>query len=534
MNVPRRLRALLVVVALGVTGCASTIAGRPTVSSGAAVAPATGSSSPTTGPTTPSAGPTDDSGGPTTTSSQPSNGSSTEPQPPAREPDGAVGDDGIGDPYYPTAGNGGYEVSSYDVAIDYTPESNELIGTATIAATVTEDSTLGRFNLDLQPSMEVSSVEVGGEPASFEQDDAELVITPATGLEPDTDFTVTVSYSGEPGTVSGGTAGLGDGGWHRTKSGGAVAAGEPFSASSWYPVNEHPADTATFQLTVTVPDEWSVIANGVEFDGALPDPGDGKQSSRWTLDASIASYLTTLYIDKFTVTEDELDDGTPIVNAFAPGNDSDKKLATDTKKIIEVLSSYFGPYPFDAAGGIYTGEPIPFALETATRPVYADWVDTETIVHELAHQWYGDAVTVQRWSDICLNECFASYAPWLWFENTEKANLDEYWKSIMAGSPASDSYWSSPLVDMGAGNEFTMVYDRGPLAVHALRKEMGDKAFFQLLKEWPAKYSGRNATFDEWEEMASTIAGKDLGPFIDAWFRGTTKPAEKYLHPGGI
>ena len=96
------------------------------------------------------------------------------------------------------------------------------------------------------------------------------------------------------------------------------------------------------------------------------------------------------------------------------------------------------------------------------------------------------------------------------------------------------SFWRSPLVDMGAGNEFTRVYDRGPLALHAVRKEMGDDKFFTLLRKWQDTYKGKNATFDEWETMASQVAGKDMTAFIDAWFRGMTIPAEKYLHPGGL
>ena len=454
-----------------------------------------------------------------------------------QEPDGAagtVGYPGIGDPYYPTAGNGGYQVDSYDITLSYDPATNNLRSTAQIKGSVTSDEGLTQFDLDLQPSMKVSSVKVDGADADFEQQRAELVITPATALASQAPMTVDVSYSGQPQLIPGGTSGLDDGGWYRTSSGGAVAIGEPFAASAWYPVNEHPADPAAFSVTATVPQGWQVISNGIRDTDGLADPGAGNSVFRWSIKEPIASYLTTIYIDKFTVVTDALADGTPIVSALGPDAKNDKQLAEDTRRVIEVLSGYFGPYPFESVGGIFTGQKVGFALETATRPVYGDFADLNFVVHELAHQWYGDKVTVERWSDICLNECFASYASWLWKEKVDGTNLDDYWKQQMAPVVDDDSFWKSPLVDMGAGEEFTRVYDRGPLALHALRKEMGDDAFFTMLKGWPTDFGGKNATFDDFETYASAAAGKDLKPFIDAWFRGTTVPAQEFRYPGGL
>ena len=212
----------------------------------------------------------------------------------------------------------------------------------------------------------------------------------------------------------------------------------------------------------------------------------------------------------------------------------DADLAKNTKQIIDVLSGFFGPYPFEAAGGIYTGEQTGFALETATRPVYPGNVDIAFLVHELAHQWWGDDVTVERWSDICLNECFASYGEWLYNEKVNDEDLDATWKQRMANVVNRPAFWSSPLVDMGPGNEFTRVYDRGPLALHALRTEIGDDAFLKLLKDWPAMYGGKNASFDDLEAYVTTLAGKDMGPFMDAWFRGTTVPAAEFRYPGDL
>jgi aminopeptidase N len=439
---------------------------------------------------------------------------------------GGIGSPGIGDPYYPDAGNGGYDVAGYDLTLSYLPESNKLTSVATITATVTTAVPLKRFDFDLQPWMKVSKLVIGGKPATYSQQGSELVVTPAEPLPPKAKFTAVVSYGGEPELISGGTAGLGEGGWYRTQSGGALVAGEPFSASAWYPVNEHPADPATFAITVTVPSKWKVISNGIEQTTGLPAAPAGMHVSRWVEKEAIASYLVTLYIDTFTLKKSSLPDGKPVVSAFAPGDTKDFELHNHTINAIAVLSKYFGPYPFDAAGGIYSNENIPFALETATRPVYANWVDPDTVVHELAHQWYGDDVSLQRWSDVCLNECFASYAPWLYHADIDGADLDAEWKGQMSQYGTDPGFWASPIVDMGAGREFTQVYNRGPLALHVLRKEMGDAKFLELLKKWPATYGGKNATFDDLETMASQLAGKDLTHVFQVWFRDTTPPAK--------
>lgn len=446
-----------------------------------------------------------------------------------------MGSAGIGDPYYPTAGNGGYQVDHYDVNLTYDPAGNELTATTTITGTVTAEAGLTRFNLDLQPNLTVSAVTVAGAAGTFAQEGAELVITPAAPLAAGAPLTVSVSYAGRPGLVDGGTAGLGDGGWFRTGSGGAFAAGEPTGASTWYPVNEHPRDTATFAVTATVPQGWQVISNGVRA-ADPPAAPDGWTATRWELDVPVASYLSTIYIDRFSVVEGTLSDGRPIVSAVGPGSPAAATdLANRTGPVVDVLTELFGPYPMPAAGGIFIASTTGFALETATRPVYTTGVDNlSVVVHELAHQWFGDDVTVASWSDICLNECFASYAEWLYAEKVDGRNLDARWKQTIAGAGQNPAYWSSPLVDMGPGKEFTRVYDRGPIALHALRNEIGDETFFRLLKEWPATYGGKNASFDDFEAFVNQLAGRDLTPFMEAWFRADTRPPGQYLYPGDL
>ena len=439
------------------------------------------------------------------------------------EVDGAPGARSAGDPYYPTSGNGGYAASNYVVAITYDPKTHHLDGDTTITARARQS--LSEFSLDLD-GLDVRTVTVDGQAAQTNRDGGKLVIKPALGVAQGSTFTVEVQYDGTPAPVK--SPKLGAEGWQVSSSGGAFAAGEPHSASTWYPVNDTPTDKATFHLAAKVPDGWSVISNGL---AGRNESKDGWTTWRWDEAQPIASYLTTVGIDHWTMTTGKLADGTPVVSAFAPGTDDKKALEDRLPEILDFLSSKFGPYPQDAAGGIFLADKISFSLETQTRPTYAQWTNLSTIVHENAHQWWGDSVSVQNWKDVCLNECLASYAQWLWSEAKEGANLDNSYRQLVAKGP---QVFTGKLYDMGAGNEFSAVYTKGPMAMHALRRTIGDDVFFQILKTWPALHRDGNATWPQFESYVEQVSGKDLRGFFDAWFRGTTKPADQYLWPGTL
>jgi aminopeptidase N len=439
---------------------------------------------------------------------------------------GGASADGAGDPYYPTDGNGGYDVTAYHVQISYDPSSHELTGDTVVTAKASAD--LSAFNLDLQ-GLDIQSVTVGAKDAKFTRSgEHELVITPATPVASGSTFDTRVKYKGVPQVTEEGT--LGENGWQLSSSGGAFAAGEPHSATAWYPANDTPKDKATFKLDARVPNGWSVISNGVE---SPTTPGsDGWTTYHWNEPNRIATYLTTVGIDKWTFERSTMSNGLPIVSAYAPGAEGKKSIEARLPEILDFLASKFGPYPQSAAGGIYINENIGFSLETQTRPIYAQWAEESVVVHENAHQWYGDSVSVDQWKDICLNECFASYASWLWDEAKNGVNLDDEYRTEVARG--TDRLWSGKLYDMGPGNEFTAVYQKGPLALHALRRLIGEDAFNRVLKEWPAQHKDDNASWTEFEKFTADIAGKDLSGFFKAWFHDGTQPPDEYLYPGTL
>jgi aminopeptidase N len=426
---------------------------------------------------------------------------------------------GIGDSYFPTAGNGGYDVAGYDLALKYDPKSGHLDGTATITATATEN--LKRFNFDLA-HLGVRSVTVGGVAAKSDVDGDELVVTPPKGIRRGEKMTVVVAYGGKPQQLR--DPDIGGGGWLRT-SDGALALGQPQSASTWYPVNDHPADKATFKLAMTVPDGLDVISNGV----AGPRPSSGGWTTwNWSEASPMASYLSTVVIGHYRVAS-STHDGKPMVIAVPAALPADGPAATSvgrTGEIADFLASRFGPYPFDAYGAIVVDDSrIGYALETQTRPAYAssffhDGPDLTVVAHELAHQWFGDSVALERWKDIWLNEGFATYAEWLWTEHSGGATVAESFDRAYNGF-----HWGDPPGDPGVSRLFgDAVYQRGAMTVYALREAMGDAAFDRLLTTWTSTHRDGNGTTAEMRSLAEQLSGRNLDALFQAWLFGRTKP----------
>ncbi|MFS4105749.1 M1 family metallopeptidase [Streptomyces sp. PD-S100-1] len=431
---------------------------------------------------------------------------------------------GIGDPYYPDYGNGGYDVSHYDLRLKYQPATDELEGTATISARTTQD--LSSFDLDFL--LDVSEVRVNGTKAAFTTSGQhELVVTPKTPLAKGTAVTVVVRYSGVPSTKSA----YGFTTWHRTPDG-AVAADEPEAAWWWFPSNDHPSDKATYDVSVAVPDGTQAISNGT-LQATSSQLGWTRYS--WRQNKPQATYLATLALGKFDITTGVSEGGVPVINAYSKDlgdNDGAARASVErTGEIVDWLSGYFGPYPFSSAGGYVPNTTTGYALETQTRVFYspkqfAKGANVSLIVHELGHQWFGDDVSVKGWKDIWLNEGFATYAQWLWSEHEGEGTARELADYVYASHPADDPFWTVAPGDPGADNQFDdAVYDRGAAAIQALRDEVGDTAFFRILKGWPAAHAYGNASVADFQKYAEQVSGKPLAALFDTWLFQPVKPA---------
>ena len=201
-------------------------------------------------------------------------------------------------------------------------------------------------------------------------------------------------------------------------------------------------------------------------------------------------------------------------------------------EIIDFEANLFGPYPFRAAGGIVDDTSvIGFALENQTRPIYAKGffgnpLDGDSVVvHELAHQWYGDSLAVAQWMHIWLNEGFATYAEWLWSEHEGLGSAQEIFDFFYSVIPPDDEFWSLVIGDPGPDHLFDFaIYARGAMTLHQLRLTVGDDDFFQILRRWAQSRRGDNVTTAEFVQLAETISGQELDDLFETWLFTPGRP----------
>jgi aminopeptidase N len=443
----------------------------------------------------------------------------------AAEPTGVAGRDGVGDSLYPRLGNGGYDVTHYDLDVHFTPDGfagpGTIVARATIVAETTDD--LVSFNLDLS-GLDVSAVSVDDRVAGFDRSGSELTIVPAAPLPGSTEFVTIVDYSGAPAPVSVDETSPVNG-WTPSE-GGIFVAGEPTGASGWFPVNDHPSDRASYTITVTAPDDLAVASNGI-LESRIDTAEDGTTTWRYEAAAPMASYLVTLAIDDLTFVEQGTFDGVLLRHAFASEVAEAARADTDRlPEVLEYFTSVFGPFPFDVYGHLVVDTPFGAALETQTLTVFGSdtiagtGVLTNIVVHELAHQWFGDAVGLADWGDLWLNEGFATYAELLWFEHDGRITRDQIGPLIVGnGFPLTPPGRPDPA-DLFSES----IYFRGALTLHAVRLTVGDDAFFDVMRGWTEAFGGATATTDDFIELAEATTGQTLRPLIEAWLYDDAMP----------
>ncbi len=456
---------------------------------------------------------------------------------------------GAGDAYFPYAGNGGYDVQHYDLDITYAPPApapaplvGQLSGVATIDLVATQD--LDRFNLDLR-DMDVQAITVDGKPAGevtpppsgvevegaaywqVQDDEArvwELTIQPRPKIKSGQTAQVVVTYGAEttrPEDIEGALYG-----WVTTQDG-AMVVGEPEGSMTWYPVSDHQTDKATYNFEITVPEEKVAVANGLP----AGDPVTENGWTTWFWDApdEQASYLTTASVGDYELRYSETSGGLPIIDAvddnLTPANAATTEAGLALQAdMIAFLEDAFVPYPFNSYGSIVDDDTVGYALETQTRPVYSRVAREFTVVHELAHQWFGNAVSPERWQDIWLNEGWATYVEWLWSEASGGDSAQASFDAIME-IPADDEFWNLAIADPGPFGLFLgAIYDRGAATLHALRVEVGDEAFYAAAREWLVRYDDSTGTTEDFEAVYEEVSGQDLGTFFDVWLRTPSKP----------
>jgi aminopeptidase N len=427
------------------------------------------------------------------------------------------GSAGLGDPMFPNAGNGGYDVQSYDLTLDYTPSSNRLVGTAVIGARATQD--LSSFNLDLR-GFTISRLLVNGRAATFTRDGGqELTVTPRTGLGSGSTFVVTIDYAGEPAVVTDPDNSIE--GWVPTDDG-AFVVNEPQGSPAWYPCNDNPRDKATFDFSVSVPAGLTVMANGVLVSNATRD---GKTTWVWKETDPMATYLATATLGKFDLTISTVGN-IPSYVAVDPQLPKGEVLSK-LPEAVQFYESIYGPYPFNAVGAIVdSAKFVGYSLETQTKPNFDRMPDEATLVHEISHMWFGDSVTLTQWPDIWLHEGFATWSEWIWSERHGNKTAAQFFKGLYS-TPAKDTAFWGPAVANFLNPALLFngtVYYRGGMTLQALREKVGDMTFFQLLRAWAAQNRYGNVTTPQFIALAEQMSGMDLTHFFDVWIFQDAKP----------
>ncbi|GAA2105940.1 M1 family metallopeptidase [Brevibacterium salitolerans] len=413
------------------------------------------------------------------------------------------------DPYTPGSGTPGMTVDHYDLELDYRILPNRLAGKAVLRARVLEDSPA--LDLDLV-GLTVSKVLVDGRKHRFRHLRRRLVLRDRQRpFRAGEEVSLEIHYAGNPRPAMGT---WGDVGWEELEDG-VLVAGQPDGAATWFPCTDHPGSKATFRCAVLVESDYTAISNG-ELTGTTRKAG--RTEWVWESAEPLATYLATMQIGQYR--RGPLLPGAHAVSrvplALACGRrtwDRAQEALAVQHAMMREFEERFGAFPFSSYTVVVTDDELEIPLESQPLSILGpnhlaqDWEAERLVAHELAHQWFGNSVTLRAWADIWLNEGFACYAEWLWSEASGRDSAEaraRHHHARLAELPQD-----LVLTDPGAEDMFDdRVYKRGALALHVLRTAAGDEAFFRLLRTWTQEHRHGHGTTEEFLELAQAVCGE--------------------------
>lgn len=429
------------------------------------------------------------------------------------------GSPSLGDPFTPDLGNTGYDVQHVDLKLAIDPAQATIAGTASLQAMTTMPN-LRQFSLDFV-GFEIGVLTVNGQPAVYHRNEGKLWIEyPQPLLEEGTPFTVSISYAGTPVQVDSPYI-------HYADYLGLIFPGgntfytlsEPDGARYWFPINDHPLDRATYRVELTVPRGLAAVSNGQLVDSMLSTMPDGSDAATfiWEHDEPLASYLVLAAGGHYLRVEDTSPGGIPLVYYYFPELEEEYLEAVDiTGEAIDWMGELIGPYPYDSYGqATYYALGISMEMQTMTLLSF-QMLNERTVVHEMAHSWFGNWVALDSWGDTWLKEGLATYMEVLWVARNNPAEEEQLIADIEEEVAERGQDYPLDLPPRERILSFDS-YNRGALMMHALNEEMGDEAFFRGLRTYIARNGGQNVGHEAFESAMEEAVDRDLDAFWQQW-----------------
>ena len=426
----------------------------------------------------------------------------------------------VEDSVYPDVGDPSVDALHYDLDLAWTPGTRTLEGVATVELRSPADG--DHLQLDLGEPLTPSEVTLDGEDVPFEHTGKDLVVS--APVEEGERYVLEVHYSGTPQPTPAPTtrSDFSTSGWTITPEGETWTMQEPYGAFTWYPVNDQPSDKAYYDISVTVPSPWVGIANGEMVDQS---EADGLTTTSWHLSSPTSSYLVTVATGAYTRTSNTSSSGLEI-SYWVP---SDRPALADgltyAAQGLDWLEARLGPYPFDSLGFLLVDSQSGMETQTMITLGATDYSTSPAVlVHEMAHQWYGDEVTPDDWRDVWMNEGMAMYLQGCWQAETDGRSVDAVMDEYASFEPAMRAENGPPAdydpTTFGEGN----IYYGPALMWHELRKRIGDDAFWKVVKDWPGRDPETNSNRDEYLDWLVDQTHVDRS-FFEGWQLSPTTPA---------
>lgn len=406
------------------------------------------------------------------------------------------------------------DVTHYDINIDLFPEKKLLKGDVTITGLLL-DKSLKTLDLNFYENMKIKQLTLNGKDSEFDQSDTRLSV-PLNAFNADT-FSIRVIYEGTPKKL-----GFASFSFDQFNGRSVVyTLSEPVYASTWYPCSDKPDDKALMDMRITNDSSKVSVSNGILADVKT---NGGRRTYHYKTLYPITTYLICFYsADYRHFNEKYVSAAKDTMNieyyAFPEHLEMAEKDFTGHPEMIKFFSGLFGEYPFiKEKYGVAEFLWQMGAMEHQTiTGIGSNFLNgrrffNEFYIHELAHMWWGDAVSPATWKDIWLNEGFASYCEALFAEH--ESGMSAY-KSTML-SKFHDRF-SGKLYDPESGLFSSTVYDKGAWVMHMLRWEMGDSAFFSSLRKYYSTYKYKSVTTQDFIKVCENESHKDLSGFFKQW-----------------